>query len=50
MEKELQGLEEGPQRKIHFDSLRATLKKYIIGKLPAMMIYMDSYLKIHFNP
>ena len=44
MEKECQGLEEGPKAKIHFDSLRATLINYQIGKRQNMMVYMDSGL------
>ena len=34
MEKELQGLEEGPKAKMHLDSLRTTLKKVTISKTP----------------
>ena len=45
MEKELQGLEEGPKAKILLNSFKATLKKYQIGKLRAIMEYMDSGLK-----
>ena len=42
MEKELERLEEGLKAKIHLDSLRATLKKYQIGKHQAVMAYMDT--------
>ena len=45
MEKELREREEGPKIKTHLDSLRATFKKYQIGKGRAMMIYMDSGFK-----
>ena len=45
MEKKLQILEKGPKAKIHLDLLRAALKKYQIGKLQAMMAYMDSGFK-----
>ena len=34
MEKELEGLEEGPKAKIHLDSLRATPKKVLNSKMP----------------
>ena len=49
LEKELQSVEEGLKVKIHFDSPKKTLKKYQIGKLLAMMPYMDTGLKIHFH-
>ena len=42
MEKELQGLEEGPKAIIHLDSLRATLKKCQIGKLPVIMYHIHN--------
>ena len=45
MEKELKEFEEGPKAKIHLDSLRATLRKYKIGKLQAMMQSKDSCLE-----
>ena len=45
MEKELYGLEKGLKAKILIDLLRATLKKYQIGKWQAMMAYMDTGLK-----
>ena len=45
MEKQLEGVEEGPKVKIHIESLRTTLRKYQIGKRQAMMAYMDSGLR-----
>ena len=42
MGKEIERFEEEPKAKIHVDSLRATLTKYQIGKLQAIMAYMDS--------
>ena len=42
MTKELERLEEGPKAEIYIDLLKATLKKYKIGKRQAMMEYMDS--------
>ena len=44
MDKELQ-VQVGPKVKIHLDSLRATLKKYQIGKRQVMIAYMDSDFK-----
>ena len=41
IEKNLQELEESPNAKIHLDLLRATLKKYQIGKRQAMLAYID---------
>ena len=40
--KELQGMEEGSKAKLH---LHLHKKKYKIGKLQAMISYMDSGLK-----
>ena len=37
-----------PKAKTDIDSLRATLKKYQIGKFQTIMAYMDSGSKIHF--
>ena len=45
MEKDLERFEEGPKSKIYIDLLRATLKKYQIGKRPALMGCLDSVLK-----
>ena len=45
VEKELQGLEEGPKVRKLLDSLRTTLKKYQIGKGQDMKAYMDSGFK-----
>ena len=42
MAKELEELEEEPKAEIHLDLLKTTKKKYQIGKLQAMMEYMDS--------
>ena len=50
MEKELEGLEEGPKAKIHIDSLRTTLKKYKIEKRQGMVACMDSGSKNHLHP
>ena len=45
IEKELKGLDVGSKTNMHLESLRATLQKYQIGKLLAMMTYIDSNLK-----
>ena len=50
MEKDLDGLKEGPMVKKHHDSLRDALKKHQIEKHQDMMAYMDTGLKIHFHP
>ena len=49
IEKELEEPKEGLKMKMLLDSLRATLKKYQIGKHQAMMAYMDSGFKIPFH-
>ena len=43
--KELQELEEGPEAEMYLESIRATLKKYQIGRHQAMMAYMDTDFK-----
>ena len=49
-EKELQGFVECTEAEIHLNSLRATHKKYKIGKRQTMMTYMVLVLKIHTLP
>ena len=49
MDKDLKGLEEGPNAKIHHNSLSAKLAKYQIGKRQAPIAYRILVLKIHFS-
>ena len=50
MEKELEGLEEGPKVKIYSNSHEQKSKNDQIGKRQAVMAYTVTALKIHFNP
>ena len=49
MTRELEGLEEGPNAKIHIDLLKTTQKKYPTGNRQAMMEYMASSKKVHLH-
>ena len=49
MEKESKELEEAPEAKMHLSLFRATLKMYPIGKPQALIAYMNTGLKIHFD-